>query len=166
MVGVPEIALLLLLAVASATDLLWGKIYNSITFPFLVSGLLYHFVEGGWNALGTSLFAVGVAFALFFPLFAVKAVAAGDGKLLMAMGAWMEPKAIIQIAGISILIGAAVGLLAILREKGFRGSAKSIVENIKSVEPTARATRMPFGPAFFCAYLVVSVAQYRHWELL
>ncbi len=166
MFGGPEIALWVLLLVASATDLLWGKIYNWLTFTFLLSGLIYRFAFNGADSGIQALIAVAVAFGLFIPLYAVKAVAAGDAKLLMAMGAWTDSKTILQVAGISIVVGALVGLVALIRTKGIGGGAKSIAENVRQGEPTPNAIKMPFGPAFFCAYLIVSVAQARHWEIL
>jgi prepilin peptidase CpaA len=128
--------------------------------------LIARFALGGWNEGHEALMAVAVAFLLFFPLYAVKAVAAGDAKLLMAMGAWMTTKVVIEVAAIAILVGASVGLVTLLRRKGFKGSLKSIADNVAQGAPTRTAVKMPFGPAFFCAYLVVSVAQARHWELL
>lgn len=166
MLGGPEIALLLLLVVATTTDLLWGKIYNWLTLPFLLTGLVYRFAFVGLDGGLAALASIGVAFALFFPLYIVRAVAAGDVKLLMAMGAWADFSTIYQVAAIAILVGAAVGLFALLHQKGLKGSARSVVENVRHGEPTRTATKMAFGPAFFCAYLIVSVAHYRHWGLL
>ena len=166
MLGGPEIALWVLLIVATATDLLWGKIYNWLTFPFLLTGLIYRFAMQGTDGGVVALQSVAVAFALFFPLFAIRAVAAGDAKLLMAMGAWLDPKTTIEIAAVAILFGAAVGLVTLLRQKGLKGSAQSVAENVRQGAPTQRALKMAFGPAFFCAYLVVNLAQVRHWELL
>ncbi len=161
-----EIALFALLLVATATDLLWGKIFNWLTFPFLLTGLIARFAFGGVADLSQGLTAIAVAFALFFPLYVVRAIAAGDAKLLMAMAAWTDSTTIVQVAAIAIVIGAAVGLFSLLRQKGFRGSAASVAENVAQGAPTSNALKMPFGPAFLCAYLVVNIAQLRHWELL
>ncbi len=161
-----EVALLILLIVATATDLLWGKIYNWLTFPFLFLGILARVYTSGSFGLIEALFSVGVAFVLFFPLFLFKAVAAGDAKLLMAVGAWTNAKTTITIAALAILFGAAVGLVSLLRQKGLRGSAHSIRDNLQKGEPTQASLKMAFGPAFFCAYLVVSIAANRNWEIL
>lgn len=156
--GVPEIALWGLLIVATATDLRWGKIPNWLTFPFIVTGPFFTGTDG--------LLAVVIAFALFFPLWLTHAVAAGDVKLLMALAAWSKPSVVLQVAGVGILFGAVVGLGILLYQKGFKGSARSLAENVKSGAPSRTAVRMPFAPAFFCAYLIFSVAQLRGWELL
>jgi Flp pilus assembly protein protease CpaA len=164
--GSYEIALFALLIVATVTDLLWGKIFNWLTFPFLLTGLIARFAFGGVADLQQGLWAIAIAFALFFPLYAVRAIAAGDAKLLMAMAAWMDSKSVIEVAAIAIVIGAGVGLFSLLRQKGFRGSAASVAENVALGAPTKNALKMPFGPAFLCAYVVVNIAQLRHWELL
>ena len=38
-----EIAVWILLGSALVTDLLWGKIYNYVTFPFLLIGIFCRF---------------------------------------------------------------------------------------------------------------------------
>jgi prepilin peptidase CpaA len=166
MVGVPEIVLLTLLLVAAATDLLWGKIYNWLTFPFLLAGVLNKFLYYGAGGGTESLVSIGAALALFLPLYAMRAIAAGDAKLLMAVAAWLDAKTTFEIAVLSILVGAAVGLILLIEKKGLRGSAKSIARNAQSVSPTADSLKMAFGPAFLCAYLIVNIAQTRHWEFL
>ncbi len=166
MFGGPEIALLLLLIVATATDLLWGKIYNWLTLPFLVLGIAFQFTQFGSTAGWESLVSVVIALALFFPLYLVQAVAAGDAKLLMAMAAWSNPATVFEVSAVALVVGAFVGLLTLLQQKGFKQGAQSIAENLRSSAPTKTALKMPFGPAFLCAYLIVNIAQMRHWEWL
>src|SRR4051794_24782253 len=109
MTGPIEIALWILLVAALVTDLLWGKIYNFLTLPFLALGIAIRFGFQGTQAGVVSLLAVATAFALFFPFWLMKTLAAGDVKLLMALGAWTKATAVIQVGLISIVIGAAVG---------------------------------------------------------
>jgi prepilin peptidase CpaA len=160
----PEIALWVLLGAACATDLLWGKIYNWLTLPFLLSGLIYQSIDSGLAGSLNSTLAIALAFALFFPLYALKVVAAGDAKLLMALASWTNSATTLRVAAIAILVGAAVGAVALVAEKGVRGSSKSILANLRSHEPTAASLKMAFGPALLCAYAIVLVAHLRQWE--
>lgn len=164
MTGAIEIALWVLLVAALVTDLLWGKIYNALTFPFLFLGLALRFGLEGRAAGLDSLLAVAAAFALYFPFWRLKVIAAGDVKLLMAFGAWTQAMAVIQVGLISIVIGALVGLYLMLRRRGLRDSAQSLVEHVQSRAPR-RSFRMPFAPGVLCAFLVFRIAEMRQWNL-
>ncbi|MFM8268776.1 MAG: prepilin peptidase [Pseudomonadota bacterium] len=149
MAGALEIGVWALLVVASVTDLLWSKIFNALTFPFLVGGLLFRFFSFGLNDLETALLSVGVAVLVFFPLYYSQVLAAGDVKLLMAAGAWLIPNETFKLAGLTIVIGAIAGLLILI----FR----------KIVDKTKGKTRMPFAPAFLCAFSFLKIAETRGW---
>jgi prepilin peptidase CpaA len=165
MSGGIEIALWVLLGVAFVTDLVWGKIYNALTFPFLALGLAIRFGLGGWAFASDSLLAVGTAFAIFFPLYLLKAIAAGDVKLLMAFGAWSRPSAVIEVALFAVVIGAAVGAYLMLRQKGLRQTTSSLAEHVSSFKPRV-SMRMPFAPSLLCAFFIVRIAEIRQWHLI
>lgn len=164
MAGVFEIGVWCLLILASVTDIVWGKVYNALTLPFLFAGLLLHLFTSGAVQAGTSLLAVGTAFAVFFPLYFAKIMAAGDVKLLMAAGAWLDPKSILHIAGVSIVLGALVGLIILIGRKGIVGATKSLSEHLSPHEKKS-STRVPFAPAFLCAFSILKIAESRGWSL-
>ncbi len=159
-----EITLWALLAIASVTDLLWGKIYNATTFPFLIAGLVCRFIWIGLPSVQEGLLAIGVAFALFFPLWILKTLAAGDVKLLMAAGAWSNSNTIIAVGITAILIGAVVGLGVLLGKEGFRSGVGRVTAVFKQKQ-TKPGFRMPFAPAFLCAYAFLEVARMKGWQL-
>jgi prepilin peptidase CpaA len=165
MSGLVEGALLALFVGSSATDLSRGKIYNAYVFPFLAAGLVFHGYVGGMSGLGNGLFAVGLAFALFYPLWALGIVAAGDAKLLMAAAAWCGPAVSVKLAAASIVVGAIVGLpLAILRRAGRQDLERG---TLPEGEPTRlrKGTRAPFAPACLVAFLVLRIAELHGWSL-
>lgn len=164
MSGVIEIALLFLLVVAFATDLLWGKIYNALTLPFLLLGLAYRFGFEGSSAGIDSLTAITAAFILFFPFYVLKTLAAGDVKLLMAFGAWTRAAAVVQVGLFSIVIGAVVGLYIMIRRRGLKESAQSLADHVSSRTPKA-SFRMPFAPGILCAFLIFRIAELHQWNL-
>lgn len=69
------------------TDVREFKLYNAWTFPFMGLGLVLALVSGGQAAFLSSILGVGLAFAVLYPLFAMGGFAAGDVKMLMAIGA-------------------------------------------------------------------------------
>lgn len=159
-----EIILWGLLAIASVTDLLWGKIYNATTFPFLFAGLICRFLWLGASSAREGVLAIAVAFALFFPLWLLKAMAAGDVKLLMAAAAWTNSNTIIAVGITSLLLGALVGLFVLFAKAGPRAGLQRLVSLFRRKQ-TQTPYRMPFAPAFLCAYAFLQIAQMKGWQL-
>jgi len=91
-------------------DLLAHRIPNRLTGSLLFLGFLLQFVFGGWSALGQAALGALVGLSLLMPLYLLRAMGAGDVKLLAAMGALLGPYWAL-VAGINTLI--AGGVLAI-----------------------------------------------------
>ena len=152
MAGGYEIALWCLLIAACITDLRVGKIFNAITLPFLAGGILVRFFGGGLPQLEASLLSIFTAFVLFFPLYWLKVLAAGDVKLLMAVGAWSTQHFILALAMHTVIIGCLVGLIILAQAKFLK-------------KPTPKGgTRMALGPAFLCAFSFLRIAEIRGWS--
>jgi len=135
--------------------LLAGVILNAFGPANGREGLFSHFP----GALGAGLAMLGVlvGLALFLPLYLLRAMGAGDAKLLAALGAFAGPVEIISLA-LSILV--AGGLLAVARMLWTRKS-RVVLGNVKLVlaglgggtgrrfDPaTQSADRMPYALAF------------------
>lgn len=161
----PEIALWALLVIASITDLIWGKIYNALTFAFLGTGLLCRFAFSGMAGGTEACCAVALAFALFFPLWRLKAMAAGDVKLLMAAGAWSSPAEILRLAACAVVIGALVGGVLLVRRSGLKRGLSSVREHLRAMSPS-HSHRIPFAPAFLCALFLVRIGEMYRWTWL
>jgi prepilin peptidase CpaA len=75
--------------IAAVTDLWKFKVYNALTLPMLASGLIYHGLSGGSDALGSSLLGMLFGFASLVVVYAQGGMGAGDVKLMAAVGAWL-----------------------------------------------------------------------------
>jgi len=84
--AVPVIVVLVAAFVAAATDIWKFKVYNALTLPLLVSGLLYHAFRA---ELADSLLGVLFGFAALIVLYIIGGMGAGDVKLMAAVGAWL-----------------------------------------------------------------------------
>jgi len=84
--AVPVIVVLVAALVAAATDIWKFKVYNALTLPLLVSGLLYHAFRA---ELADSLLGVLFGFAALIVLYIIGGMGAGDVKLMAAVGAWL-----------------------------------------------------------------------------
>lgn len=161
-----EIGLWALLIAASITDLIWGKIFNWLNFSFLLAGIAFRVYSHGPGELVSAVSAVAVAFVLFYPLYLMKTLAAGDIKLLMAVGAWSDPRLVIELGIIAILVGALVGGFILLRKTGLKGGFKSVWAHARSAGGAQKSHRMPFAPAFLCGLMVLHIAQRYQWSVL
>ena len=92
-------------------DLLAHRIPNRLTGLLLLAGCLLQFAFGGWTALGQAALGALVGLAVLLPLYVLRAMGAGDVKLLAAIGALLGPHWAL-IAGINTLI--AGGILAVV----------------------------------------------------
>lgn len=163
MAGGVEIALWLLLGIAAATDLISGKVYNAVTFSFLVAGLAYQISFQGSDYATGALMAVGAAFLFYFPLYLIKVFAAGDVKLLMAVGAWSDVNLVIRMGIAGILIGAAVGGIVLFRTTGVVAGVGRVWAEAKAKGANHEGLKMPFAPAFLCAFAFLKIAEYYQW---
>ena len=91
--GVQTWVWLLLVAaagVACFTDLRSMRIPNWLTLPLLASGLIHAGVTGGWHGLLLSLGSSLVAGLVFIIGYAFFRGGAGDAKLMLAIGSWVN----------------------------------------------------------------------------
>lgn len=103
-----------LVAVACVTDLRTRRIPNVLTFSASGGALLFHLVTGGPVAAAWSLAGFVAGALLFFPMFALRGMGAGDVKLLAAVGAWLGPGQVVVVALATSVAGGVLGLAVAL----------------------------------------------------
>lgn len=112
--------------VACVFDVSTSRIPNPLTFSAAALAIGFHLLApsggGVWFALGG--FAVGLA--MFFPMFALGAMGAGDVKLMTAAGAWIGWKAIVFVALYASLAGGILALIVALRRSYLRQALSNI----------------------------------------
>jgi prepilin peptidase CpaA len=106
--------------VAAVCDVRTGRVPNVLTFGAAAAGLVMSVVLPGPGGLSAGLLGCVVGLALFFPLFALGGMGAGDVKLLAAFGAWLGPVDVLWAAiwaslvggGLAVVVGAWRGYLS------------------------------------------------------
>jgi Flp pilus assembly protein protease CpaA len=172
---VPLVAVL----IAAATDLRSFKIYNMISMPLLVSGLVYHGVVAGKSEFVESLLGALFGFTVLILLYTMGGVGAGDVKLLAAVGAWLGlPRTVCVFLASSLAAGGYAVFLLVWYQTGsetlgnlkilwhrFRILGRHIAreDGIETVvhHTDCRRRLIPFG-AMIALGLIVTLV----WELL
>jgi prepilin peptidase CpaA len=142
---------------ACAFDVRTRRIPNWLTFAAAALGLAFHLTVNGAAGAGSSLAGLGVGGGLFFPLFALGGMGAGDVKLMAALGAWLGPTGAAWTALYAALAGGVMAVVVALA----RGYMRTAFENvwtllgfwrIAGIRPldgltlqTSRSPRLPYA---------------------
>ena len=122
---------------ATVTDLLEHKIYNVLTFPMMLVGILGHLAGGTWWEGLAGAVAVG---APFFLLYAFNILKAGDVKLFMAVGALLGLELGGMAALCSVIAWAPIGVGILVVNRRFRDLRQMLTKDYKPL-------LVPFGAA-------------------
>lgn len=94
-------------AVAAWTDWRSWRIPNALVSASMTAALMLALFAPGSVGLGRCLLGGLTGLALFMPLYMLKGMAAGDVKLMAAIGMYVGPAMVTDIAILSCLIGGA-----------------------------------------------------------
>lgn len=101
---------LIVVAVATFTDLRSRRIPNWLVFPFLLAGIVVSGAHHGWSGIGHSLAGIALGGLLFGVLCWLGGMGMGDVKLCAAIGAWIGPA---QLLLALVITGMAGGVIAL-----------------------------------------------------
>ena len=124
-----HIAVLAVALLAAVWDVNTRRIPNTLTFGAAAVAFAMHGVVSGWSGLLFAASGWAAGLALFFPVFALGGMGAGDVKLLAAMGAWLGPWGALWTA----LYGAVAGgvmALAVSLARGYTTRAFGNLGNL------------------------------------
>ncbi len=139
---IPLVAAALIVLIAAGTDVWKFKVYNVLTFPALLTGLVASTCLGGWDGLRTALLGAALGLGLLIVFFAMGGVGAGDVKLLAALGAWLGPNMIYQVFIASALAAGLYAVVLLVLQGGVLtafGRVAMIGQKIVMMGPNLRA---------------------------
>jgi prepilin peptidase CpaA len=98
-------------------DVRTRRIPNRLTFPGAALGVMAATAAHGgpgavWSAAGLL-----VGLMLFFPLFVLKGLGAGDVKLMGALGAWLGASMVLGVAFYTALAGGVLAIVLMVRHR-------------------------------------------------
>jgi prepilin peptidase CpaA len=136
---------LIVLGVATFTDLRSRRIPNWLVIPFLPLGIAISGWFHGWQGVVQSLEGAGLGILIFGILYWKFGMGAGDVKLCAAIGAWIGPSQFLIAVVLTALAGGLVILLwamarVILRLLGRRARGQASFSSLME-------TKMPYAPA-------------------
>jgi prepilin peptidase CpaA len=153
------VCVLMLTFIAAAMDWRTRKIPNWITVPSIVAGITLRTVLDGWPGVKASLEGVGLALALLLPLVLMRALGAGDWKLMGAVGAFVGPVLFVFIFFGSIFVSGLMSAVQTIKTRRVKETLRNIVELVRGFaifgfQPNPqisldnpRLLKIPFGVA-------------------
>jgi prepilin peptidase CpaA len=100
---------------AGWVDFRTRKIPNWLTVPAFFAGLVLRTALGGWPGLKASLEGTGLALVLLLPLVLMRALGAGDWKLMGAVGAFLGPVLFLFVLLGSIFVSGLMAIVEMMR---------------------------------------------------
>ena len=101
---------LIVLAIATFTDLRSRRIPNWLVLPFMLAGICLSAWFDGWHGIGQSLAGRAVGALLFGILWFLGGMGMGDLKLCAAIGAWIGPTQLLFALVITSIAGGIMAL--------------------------------------------------------
>lgn len=112
--------------VAAIYDLRYRRIPNWLTLSALLFGVALNASQFGWSGLATAVGGAGLAFLIYFPLYALRGMGAGDVKLMAAVGATVGAAHWFRIFLLSSILGALCAVPLLI----WKGRLRRTVGNI------------------------------------
>jgi prepilin peptidase CpaA len=86
-----QVLLIILVLIAGYYDIRFRRIPNWLVLSGLVLGLALNSFLFEWAGLRASLLGIGLAFIVYFSMYLLRGMGAGDVKLMMAIGSLVGP---------------------------------------------------------------------------
>jgi prepilin peptidase CpaA len=142
-----------LLATAALSDWRSRRVSNSLNLTILVLGVLFAVLAagpvGGARQIASG---VGVGLLIWFPMFALRLMGAGDVKLLAACGAWLGWQGVLVASLATGVSGGVLGALWLLRAHGAPTAVHTVATAVRApwlmkMRPYDARERLPYAVA-------------------
>ena len=102
-------------SLAAIVDVRSRRIPNWLTLGLLLSGIALNIWQAGLQGGALALAGATLGLALLLPLYAVRAIGAGDVKLLAGLGALLGPHVLVSVAVYGALAGGLMSAIVLAR---------------------------------------------------
>ena len=129
-----------IVSIAAYTDMDRRRIPNWLTAIGVLAGFFLNVFLYGQAGLKNAALGLGFALLIYFPLFVVRGMGAGDVKLMAAVGSLAGPGNWLRIFILTALLGGIIAVIVIL----YRGSLGRAIRNIKGLLASSIRGRAPY----------------------
>jgi prepilin peptidase CpaA len=133
--------LIALVLIAAIYDLRYRKIPNWLVLAGLLIGIGLNAFLFEWAGLRIAGLGIGFAFLIYFPLYAIRAMGAGDVKLMAAIGSLVGPWPWFGIFLFTAMVGGLMALVLVLT----RGRARQTFSNLAYMLREMAYLRPPYA---------------------
>jgi prepilin peptidase CpaA len=143
------------------------RIPNWLTVPGFFLGVTVHAVAAGWRGAVVALEGAGLALAILLPLVLLRALGAGDWKMMGALGAFLGPQMLFLVLLASVLVAGLMAVVVMVRANRVRETFRNIgllilsflTLGFRAARPDVsldnpEALKLPFGVAAAVGTLV------------
>jgi len=161
---------IVLTLIAAVVDFRTRRIPNWLTVPALVAGITMHAATAGWPGAKFSLEGAGLALALALPLVLLRALGAGDWKLVGVVGACLGPILVLFVLFGSILVSGLMAMVELMRAGRTKETFRNVIVLVRGfvsfgVRPNSKISldnpellKLPFGVAVAASTIAVFCA--------
>jgi prepilin peptidase CpaA len=103
------------------------RIPNWLTVPALLAGLVLRYMIGGWTGTAMGLEGAGLALLVLLPLVLLRALGAGDWKLMGAVGALLGPRMVLFVLLASIFVSGLMAIVMMVQTKRVKATLRNLV---------------------------------------
>lgn len=96
------------------------RIYNGWILFGILLGLSFQIRMDGWQGLYHAAASVLLSFCIFYPVYKIGGLGAGDVKLFMMTGCFLSVNRLLYAAVISFVIGAVFSIVKMISEENYR----------------------------------------------
>ena len=148
------------------------RIPNWLTVTGLCLGIGVNATFGGWHGAVLALEGAGLALLLLLPFVLLRALGAGDWKLMGALGAFLGPRPLLSVLVVAVLVAGAMGVVQMIRANRVAGTLKNmwvLVQGFLTFGLRAHPEisldnpgllKLPFGVAVAIATVICFVARH------
>jgi prepilin peptidase CpaA len=152
-------ATVVMVVIATITDLRARRIPNWLVGPFLLGGVVFSCLNHGWRGLEQSALGVLLAAVLMGVLYLLGGMGMGDVKLCAALGAWMGPQQLLIALAAMGMTGGVMALIWAVATKSLGRSLNGASDLLFGIgrrglrpHPTLQLSnpktqKMPYAPA-------------------
>lgn len=168
-------ALLVLVAIAAVTDVLWHRIFNWNTYPGMLLGLSLRGALEGWSATQEGLRGLVVCGGILLLCAAMFPIGGGDAKLIAMMGSFLGMDLGLEAVLWTFILAGVLAVAWLIWQFGVSGIARACGRQVSRIwrargwTPLTDAERKPLeqplflAPAGLLACLVVTWPDWQHW---